>query len=249
MSDIGASPVEASPAEANPPAAKDAAAAPSAVVPATGSTPADRRLGRDFYARPAREVARDLIGRRLVRLDAGRRLSGRIVETEAYCDAEEPDLACHAKSGRPSPRTAVMFGAPGFAYVYFTYGMHWMLNLITGQSGRANGVLIRALAPEEGLERMAARRVGPDGRPRPAHDWCSGPARLSQALAIDRRQDGLDLCNPATTLWVEPGAPPTSEAVARGPRIGLGRTPEPWLSMPWRFGLADDPNLSRPMLR
>ena len=112
------------------------------------------RLTRSFYERPARLVAASLLGKRLVRLYNGRRISGLIVETEAYCDAHEPDLACHgdrANNGRPTKRTAVMFGPPGVAFVYFTYGMHWMFNVVTGREGQANGVLIRALEPLEGL--------------------------------------------------------------------------------------------------
>jgi DNA-3-methyladenine glycosylase len=111
------------------------------------------QLGQDFYARPARTVAVELLGKKLVRLVDGRRLAGIIVETEAYCDAADPDLACHgdrANKGRPTPRTQVMFGPAGFAYVYFTYGVHWMFNIVTGQDGYANAVLIRALEPVEG---------------------------------------------------------------------------------------------------
>jgi DNA-3-methyladenine glycosylase len=185
----------------------------------------------------------------LVRLEAGQRLSGRIVETEAYCDSIEPDLACHASrgGGKASPRTAVMFGPPGFAYVYFSYGMHWLFNLITGSNGQANAVLVRALAPESGLERMAARRLGKQGRARPQVDWCSGPARLCQSLAIDGRHDGLDLCSAGSPIWLEAARPVPQAALGRGPRVGLGRTPEPWRSLAWRYGIAGDPNLSRPL--
>ena len=133
-----------------------------------------QRLDQLFYSRTAREVAQDLLGKQLVRLLDGRRLSGCIVETEAYCDTEEKDLACHgdrANNGRPTSRTAVMFGLAGHAYVYFTYGVHWMFNIVTGQEGEASAVLIRALEPVEGLEVMAQRRNGRGwGRGGDVHD-------------------------------------------------------------------------------
>src|SRR5215207_9186175 len=118
-------------------------------------------LPQSFYARPARHVAADLLGKKLVRLLDGQRVAVYIVETEAYCDGDESDLACHgdrANKGKPTARTAVMFGPAGFAYVYFTYGMHWMFNIVTGQEGQANAVLIRALEPAEGEEIMAHNR-------------------------------------------------------------------------------------------
>jgi DNA-3-methyladenine glycosylase len=142
------------------------------------------RLEQGFYGRGAQVVAADLLGKRLVRLWHGRRLSGIIVETEAYCDADEPDLACHgdrANGGRPTARTAVMFGEPGYAYVYFTYGMHWMFNVVTGQVGQANAVLIRALVPDEGWEVMRENRNG-----RPRIEWTNGPDKLAQELGIDK---------------------------------------------------------------
>ncbi len=227
-------------------------------------------LPRAFFARDACTVARDLIGRRLVSAAAGARDGGRtgglIVEAEAYCQGPEPDLACHgAKSGgRPTARTAPMFGPPGHAYVYFTYGMHWLFNIVTGRPGEPSAVLVRALAPDEGLAIMAARRRGrPDSPAVADRDLCRGPARLAQALGIDGRHSGWDLCGgeemaplagsddiadgfdtPVPAIWLEPGSPPPAAAIATGPRIGLGRTPEPWLSMPWRYWLAGDRHVS-----
>jgi DNA-3-methyladenine glycosylase len=200
------------------------------------------RLAEEFFARSARVVAADLLGKKLVRLLDGRRLSGIIVETEAYCDADQPDLACHgdrANNGRPTARTAVMFGPPGFAYVYFTYGMHWMFNIVTGQAGRANAVLIRALEPVEGVEVMRANRNG-----RPQRELTNGPAKLAQALAIDKSLNGANLCAADGVIWVEMGAAVAAGTpgaqIETGPRIGLGQTPEPWLSAPWRFWVKDN---------
>ncbi|MCB8982390.1 MAG: DNA-3-methyladenine glycosylase [Ardenticatenaceae bacterium] len=202
-----------------------------------------QRLDQLFYSRTAREVAQDLLGKQLVRLLDGRRLSGCIVETEAYCDTEEKDLACHgdrANNGRPTSRTAVMFGLAGHAYVYFTYGVHWMFNIVTGQEGQANAVLIRALEPLEGLEIMAQNRHG-----RSQAQLTSGPARLTQALAIDKSLNAANLCDPQGVIWIEDAPPIAAAQISAGPRIGLGKTPEPWLSMPWRYWITDNPFVSR----
>jgi DNA-3-methyladenine glycosylase len=202
-----------------------------------------KRLSLPFFARPARKVATGLLGKRLVRQVQGRRLSGIIVETEAYCDADEPDLACHgdrANQGRPTPRTAVMFGPAGIAYVYFTYGMHWMFNVVTGQDGQANAVLIRALEPVEGIEMMVQNRNG-----RPHNQLTNGPAKLAQALAIDKSLNGANLCAVDGVIWLENAPIAAQTAIASGPRIGLGQTPEPWLSIPWRYWLRDNPFVSK----
>ncbi|HFE66398.1 MAG TPA: DNA-3-methyladenine glycosylase, partial [Chloroflexi bacterium] len=174
------------------------------------------RLEYAFYARPACTVAQDLLGKRLARLVNGRRLSGLIVETEAYCDSDERDLACHgdrANQGRPTARSAVMFGPAGHAYVYFTYGMHWMFNVVTGEPGQANAVLIRALQPEEGVEVMTELRGG-----RPYAQLTNGPAKLAQALAIDKSLNGANLCRPNGVIWLEYAPDVASQAIAAGPR-------------------------------
>ncbi len=188
------------------------------------------RLPRSFFARPTLAVARELLGQRLVHIVAGRRLSGLIMETEAYIGQD--DQACHARFGR-TPRSEVMFGLPGHAYVYFTYGMHWMLNVVTEPKGFPAAVLIRALLPEEGLDEMQARRrrAAPPGR------LADGPAKLAQALGIDGRLNGHDLCARDALLFVERAAAVADEAVALGPRIGLNNTPEPWRSLPWNYRL------------
>jgi DNA-3-methyladenine glycosylase len=172
-------------------------------------------------------VARDLLGARLVRILDGVRLSGLITETEAYIG--ESDLACHARAGK-TPRTGIMYGPPGRAYVYFTYGMHWMLNAVTEPEGFPAAVLIRAVALETGLEVVAARRA----KARPA-DWTNGPAKLAQAFGIEQPQNAIDLTSTASALWIEPGVVISDASVTIGPRVGLYNVPEPWKSIPWRF--------------
>ncbi len=195
------------------------------------------RLTRTFYTQPTRQLAQALLGCRLVRHWQGRRLSGLIVETEAYIG--ETDLACHARSGRTA-RTAVMYGPPGTAYVYFTYGMHWMLNVVSEARHFPAAVLIRALEPQEGLDVMLQLRPVP----RPI-ELCRGPAKLTQALRIDRALNGVDLCNRHGELWIEAGSSVPSRSVGRGPRVGLGNTPEPWKSKPWRYWVKDNLFVSR----
>ena len=180
-----------------------------------------------FYHREAVTVARELLGMRLVRRFDGQRLAGYIIETEAY--SGEKDQACHARVGC-TPRTVVMYGPPGHAYVYFTYGMHWCLNCVTDQEGYPAAVLIRSIFPSEGLDRIALQR-----HPRPRQDWCNGPGKLTRALAIDQQFNGIDLCDPAGDLWIEAGYWVKDEDVIIGPRVGINRVIEPWRSIPWRF--------------
>ena len=201
------------------------------------------QLPQSFYARSARTVAIDLLGKKLVRVENGRILSGIIVETEAYCDANQPDLACHAQranNGNPTPRTSIMFGPAGVAYVYFTYGVHWMFNIVTGQSGQPNAVLIRALQPVDGIEHMMQNRPNQSLK-----QLTNGPAKLAQALNITKLQNGANLCDLDGVIWVadEEQLPPT--AISSGPRIGLGKTPEPWYSIPWRYWIKDNTFVSK----
>lgn len=161
---------------------------------------------------------------------------GRIVEVEAYAGAEDP--ASHAYRGR-TPRNATMFGPPGHLYVYFTYGMHWCANAVTAPAGLAQAVLLRAVAPLDGLDLMRARRPAA----RTDRDLCRGPARLCQALGIDRADDGADLTSPDSPgPWIgdDGTSPPPSPGVSR--RIGLSKATD----RPWRWYVAGDPNLSRP---
>jgi DNA-3-methyladenine glycosylase len=184
-------------------------------------------LSSDFYNHPTLTVARELLGCHLVRIFNGVRLSGFITETEAYIG--ESDLGCHAKAGR-TPRTQVMYWSPGRAYVYFTYGMHWMLNAVTEAEGFPAAVLIRAVEVEEGLGVVESRRAKAKRA-----DWTNGPAKLTLAFGIDQSQNNLDLTTTASGLWIEPGVAISDSSVTIGPRVGLYSVPEPWKSMPWRF--------------
>jgi DNA-3-methyladenine glycosylase len=155
-------------------------------------------------------------------------MAGVIVEVEAYQGVE--DQACHARAGKTA-RNAVMFGLPGKAYVYFTYGMHWMLNLVCEAEGVPAAVLIRAIKPVEGLETMRQLRPNLAG----TANWLNGPAKVTQAMAIGREQNGVDVCSADGDLWVERGEKVAEEEVQTSPRIGIGYAPEPWLSIPWRW--------------
>jgi len=179
-----------------------------------------------YLSRPA-EVARNLLGQRLVCDLAGQRVSGIILETEAY-DGEE-DGACHARSGK-TKRNAPLYGAPGYAYIYFTYGMHWLTNVVVCPADYPAGVLFRAVLPKEGLGLMQVRRGS-----QPRRLWCNGPAKLSQAFGITGEQNGLALYDPESPLRIEAGIPVPDTVVKTGPRVGIDYAPEPWRSMPWRF--------------
>jgi DNA-3-methyladenine glycosylase len=182
-----------------------------------------RPLPRKFYNRPTLTVARELLGARLVRILDGVKLVGLITETEAYIS--EKDLACHAKAGLTA-RTQVMYGEPGHAYVYFTYGNHWMLNAVTEREGFPAAVLIRAIQPIEGMDIMMERRQGRD---------TFGPGKICQALGITKSENGADLTETASGLWIEAGVEVPNSLVTKSPRVGLNNTPEPWLSKLWRF--------------
>jgi DNA-3-methyladenine glycosylase len=200
---------------------------------------AEASLPPAFYERPVLQVARDLIGCGFFFRGVG----GRIVETEAYA---QDDPCCHGYRGR-TQRNAVLFGAPGHLYVYFTYGMHFCANLVCEADGRAAAVLLRALEPQQGLELMAERR-----RLHDPQALCSGPAKLTQALAIGRAENGLPswigpvLVAPRTgTSGADPStwssAPPP---IVRTVRIGVGDD-----TKPWRFVDAASEYLSRPLPR
>ena len=175
-------------------------------------------------------VARDLLGRLLVGVDGERRVVGRVVECEAY---GEDDPASHSFRGR-TRRNDVMFGPPGRLYVYFTYGMHFCMNVVTGNDGEGSAVLLRAVEPLEGLDVMSSRR----GTAR-AKLLCSGPGRLTQAFGVGREHNGIDLADSAV-LYLAAGVALSDEDVARGPRIGI----RAGVDTPWRFFEADSPYVS-----
>jgi len=183
-------------------------------------------LSTAFFARSVHEVAPELVGCTLLVDGVG----GRIVEVEAY-DSEDP--ASHGFRGQ-TPRNRSMFGPPGRAYVYRSYGIHWCLNLVCGGEGVAEAALVRALEPAEGLDVMRARRGLDDERL-----LCAGPGRLCQALGITREHDGLPLDRPPFRLEPRTERPP----IVRGPRIGISRAAH----LPWRYGLAGSRYLSRPL--
>jgi DNA-3-methyladenine glycosylase len=187
------------------------------------------RLPRSFYSRAATEVAPALLGHVLVRAQPdGTRTAARIVEVEAY---GPDDPASHAFRGL-TPRNAVMFGPPGHLYVYFTYGMHFCMNAVTGRAGEGTAVLLRAAEPLEGMEGIRSRR----SRERTL-DLCSGPGRFAQAFGVSRSENGVDLVE-GDDLWVERG--PRSEPIGSGPRVGVRET-----TRSWRYWLEGNAFVSR----
>lgn len=192
-----------------------------------------RALPAEFYARPVVEVAPDLIGCTVEH----RGCTGVIVETEAYHQSEP---ACHAYAGL-TPRTEVLFSEPGLAYVYRSYGIHALLNAVCEGEGVGAAVLIRALAPIDGIERMRVRRGLVGGRPARDRDLCSGPGKLTQAFGIRLDENGSSLARGPVRIfergdgWREPD-------IAVGARIGITHAVE----LPWRFAAAGDRNVSRP---
>jgi len=193
-------------------------------------------LDRTWFAQPTLTVARALLGQRLVREVDGQRLDGLIVETEAYIGPD--DSANHARKGR-TRRTEVMFGSPGYAYIYLIYGMHFMLNIVTEPAGVPAAVLIRAVEPQSGLDLMRRRRPAGPGR-----NLTNGPGKLCQALAIDRALHGWDLTL-GQALWVEAANPLPDTAIATGPRVGIGYARPADQAAPWRWWIRDNRFVSK----
>ena len=190
-----------------------------------------RPLPAEFYARPTESVARRLLGNLLVSEIGGTRTMGRIVETEAYLGPDDP--ACHAWKGRRSEAVESLYGPPGTAYVYFTYGMHWCLNAVTRREGFPAAVLIRALEPVSGLTAMRRRRGGvPDRR------LCAGPAMLCEALGVTGKEDGVSLARGRLRILADPDR--GRVRVSAGPRVGISRA----VDWPLRFRVAGSPWVS-----
>lgn len=185
------------------------------------------QLQEDFYARDTVVVARELIGKTLVRLEGQNEIKGIIIETEAY--RGEEDLACHCRVGK-TPRTEIMYGPAGRAYIYLIYGLYWLLNFVTETPGSPGAVLIRAIVPREGRELIASRR----GQ-QPERNWTNGPGKLSQALSIDGSQNGTKIFGNDAVIYVEDRFEIDPGLILAGPRVGLDSVPEPWRSIPWRF--------------
>jgi DNA-3-methyladenine glycosylase len=207
-------------------------------------------LQQDFYAQSTLTVARKLLGQRLVRELDGQRLSGLIVETEAYIGPH--DSASHAYLKRNSDRAQVMFGPPGRSYVYFIYGMHFMLNIVTEAEGFPAAVLIRAIEPQEGIDLMQAHRFPPPlSTAPPSRSLASsiprltnGPAKLCQALRIDKRLNNWDLTQ-GQPLWLEAAPAVPADAIITGPRVGIDYAQPEDRAAPWRFWLRDNKFVSK----
>lgn len=191
-------------------------------------------LPRSFFDRPVLAVAADLLGRTFVHETEAGPVELRLTEVEAYDGANDP--GSHAYRGRTA-RNATMFGPPGHLYVYFTYGMYYCANLVCGPPERASGVLLRAGEITTGTALARARRP----TTRKDTDLAAGPARLAMAMALDRTQDGTDVCDPTGPVRVLYGAPPARTAIRTGPRTGVGGG---GATQPWRFHIAGDPTVS-----
>lgn len=198
----------------------------------------------DRWTLGAEALARALLGQVLVRVERGHRCAGRIVETEAYLGGE--DLGSHSAGDRRTARNESMFLPGGHAYVYFVYGLHHCFNVVAAPEGKGCAVLIRAIEPMEGTQRMTVRR-GLDARAKPplVRAIASGPARLCEAMAIDRRFDGENLAH-SHRLFIEVAPSIPSRMVLRGARIGIPYAGD-WAGIPLRFLVADHPCVSRPI--
>jgi DNA-3-methyladenine glycosylase len=197
----------------------------------------NKKLPREFYTRTnVATVARELLGKLLVVPAAnGQRVSGRIVEVEAYRGPQ--DRAAHSYGGRRTKRTETMYGIGGTAYVFFVYGMYYQFNVVTNEREAPQAILIRALEPVEGIDLMRKRRHG-----QPDHNLTNGPGKLCIALGIDRKLDAADLLG--NEVWLEGVEKIARACIVSGPRIGIDYAAE-WKDKPWRFWIRDNPFVSR----
>ena len=202
------------------------------MIPAAAEEP--EPADRAWFDRSSPEVARELLGCRLVHEAAAGTVGGRIVEVEAYCGPE--DLAAHSSRGM-TPRNAVMFGEPGHLYVYLIYGLHHCLNVVAGPGTKPEAVLVRALALDEGIE-LARDRRGPRA---PDRRLASGPGNVGAALGVDRSLNGVDLLSGPVRIEARTGPPP---GISHGPRVGVDYA-GPWAARALRFWITDDPHVSR----
>lgn len=195
------------------------------------------KLSREFYRRSdVLTVSKELLGKLLVVPGSdGKRISGKIVEVEAYRGPE--DRASHAYGGRRTKRTETMYNPGGVAYVYFVYGMYYQFNVVSGVEDIPHAILVRALEPVEGLDIMRARRHS-----HPDHNLTNGPGKLCIAMGIDRQLDGADLLG--DRVWLEDFEKISPRRIARGPRIGIDYAEE-WITKPWRFWIRDNRFVSR----
>lgn len=197
-----------------------------------------KKLPRSFYTRPnVVQIAKELLGKNLFTYIDGHLCGGIIVETEAY--SGENDKACHSHLGRRTKRTEIMYHKGGLAYVYLTYGIHYLFNMVTNEEGKADAVLIRAIEPKEGIEWMLERR----NMEKPDPKLTAGPGVLSQALGISREHYGLDLTG--DTIWVEDkGFEFKKNEIEERPRVGISYAGEDAL-LPWRFSVPNNPWVSK----
>ena len=195
-------------------------------------------LTKDFYTRDTLTVARDLLGREIVRvLEDGTQLVCRITETEAYIG--RMDKACHAYGYRRTPRTETLFAPPGTAYIYLIYGMYHCLNFVTEEEGEPAAVLIRGAVPVANGDIIAENRFGRKEKDMSSYqrkNFLNGPGKLCRGLALTRAQNGLDLTDPAGGLYVRSGAPPDPASIQVGKRVGIDYAEEA-VDFPWRFYL------------
>jgi DNA-3-methyladenine glycosylase len=197
----------------------------------------NKKLPRDFYTRAnVLMVARELLGKLLVvPATNGQRVSGKIVEVEAYRGPQ--DRAAHSYGGRRTKRTETMYGIGGSAYVFFVYGMYYQFNVVTNAADTPHAVLIRAVEPVEGIELMRKLRHG-----QPDHNLTDGPGKLCIALGINRKLDAADLLG--NDVWIEDAEKISRAQIASGPRVGIDYAEE-WRDKPWRFWVKDNPFVSR----
>ena len=195
-------------------------------------------LSRSFYKQDLHVLATRLLGCLIIRiLDDGRQLSTRIVEVEAYAQKDDP--SAHSFNGQ-TPRNKVMFGAPGHLYVYFTYGMHFCCNVVAGEIGQGDAVLIRAVEPVDGIEDMLVHRYGEvTSDKKKISNVTNGPAKLCKALKIGRSENGIDLCE--NKIWIEAGDKLAENMIGHSTRIGINHGKD----LPWRYFIKDNSWVSK----